>query len=63
MNMENNYKSLFEATVNYAIETNKQAYDFGTKMVRDYAEFSKDAMKLMPGMDAWTQLIPASNKK
>ena len=61
--MENNYKSLTEAAINYAIETNKQMYDFGTKMVRDYAEFSKNAMKMMPGMDAWAQLVPVSSKK
>lgn len=58
--MENKSHSLAEAIVNYMVDTNKQFYDFTTKMTKDYVEFTKGAMALMPGMDAWTQMIPAS---
>lgn len=63
--MENKSHSLAEAIVNYMVETNRQAYDFGTKMAKDYVEFSKKSLALMPGMDAWTQMIPSyvSSKK
>ncbi len=61
--MDNSYKSLAEVTIGYTIETNKQFYEFGNKMFKDYAEFSKSVVKLIPGMDAWTQLVPVATKK
>lgn len=57
------YKSLVEAAINYTIETNKQVYEFGSKMVKDYAEFSKSSLKLMPGMEAWAQWVPVTTNK
>ena len=54
----NNYKNLTEATLNYFIDANKQMYDFGLKMAKDYVEFSTATMKLVPGMDALAQLVP-----
>ena len=61
--METTQKSLAEAAINYMVETNKQMYDFGLKMANDYVEFSKTTMKMMPGMEAWTNFIPATKKK
>lgn len=61
--MENKSHSLAEAIINYAVETNKQVYEFGTKIAKDYVEFTKGAMALMPGMDAWSQMIPVSVSK
>lgn len=58
-----NTKTLGEAVISYVIETNKQVYDFNMRMAKDYAEFSKNAMKMVPGMDAWVHLIPSSLKK
>jgi hypothetical protein len=57
------YKSLTETTLSYFIDTNKQMYDFGLKMAKDYAEFTKATMKMVPGMDAWTQLVPNTTSK
>ena len=59
--METNYKSLAEAMINYTVDTNKQMYEFGTKMVKEYAEFNKSMMKFVPGMEAWEKLIPVVN--
>lgn len=61
--MENKSHSLAEAIINYMVETNKQMYDFGNKMTKDYVEFSKKSMALLPGMGAWTHLVPVSSKK
>lgn len=49
--MDNNYKQINDAMVEYAVSTNKQVYEFGTKMVRDYMDFSRNIFKMFPAID------------
>jgi hypothetical protein len=56
-------RSLYEAIVNHTIETNKQAYDFANQMFKAHLEFSRNLTKLVPGLDAWSQLVPVASKK
>lgn len=57
-------KTLGEAVINYVVEANKQLYDFNMKMAKDYAEFNRSAMRMIPGMEAWAHMVPvATNNK
>lgn len=57
------FKTIGESFLNYVVETNKQVYDFNMKVTRDYVEFSKSTMKLIPGFDSLAQLVPSFNTK
>lgn len=59
--MKNSADNLYTVMLDYTIETNKQFAEFGTRVAKDYMEFSRNAMKLVPGMDAWTKFMPAAN--
>lgn len=49
--METNIKQANDAFVAYVISFNRQAYDFGTKMVKDYVEFTQSVAKMYPNVD------------
>lgn len=61
--MENTYRGLSEAVINHTIEVNRQMYDLGLKMFKDYSEFGQKAFQLVPGLEAWQQMMPFLNKK
>lgn len=61
--MEPTFKGAAESVLNYTIAAQKQAYEFTTKMIGDYVEFTTGLMKMAPGFDAVLAVIPEVAKK
>lgn len=61
--MEPTFKGAAEAVLNYTVATQKQAYEFATKMAGDYIELTTSLMKMAPGFDAVLAAMPGSSSK